>query len=346
MTSGGSISIRDRVIADGEATYLVAEMACAHDGEVAMAHQLVDKAAESGADAIQLQLFKANTLVSPLRPEAELLQRLELPTESWTDIIEHARQTGLHVWATVLDEEMLTLAKDAAVDAYKIHASDLFNYRLLDAAAETGEITSLCTGGSTVAEIQVVLSRLRDRGCGKLLLVHGFQGYPTKLEDCNLRFIDHLKQQTDCLVGYQDHTDGGSPLAISIPLVAIGLGACVLEKHFTLDPLAKGTDHESSLDPDQLKAFCDRVREIDVALGPAGCERMSEAEGRYGQAVRKRVVAVRDIKKGDRITRDMLACFRSDSGASADRIDEIVGTYARDDIARFGAIDADQCPES
>ena len=330
--------VGDRTIGDGCPTHIIAEMACAHEGKPDLAHRLVNIAAEARVDAVQLQLFSVERLVSPYHPNYAGASRLEIPLTEWPDIIAHAKQRGLHVWANVFDEDALALAMNEDVDALKLHSSDLSNPRMLDAVGSTGKPVSLAVGGSTLDEISHAVFRLRERGTAGLILMHGYQGYPTAPQDSRLGFIETLRRLFNCPVGYQDHTDGASELAVILPLVAIGMGACVLEKHYTDNRARRGTDYEAALNPQDLARFVQLVRETDAAIGDGTVQPMSSAELKYRRTMKKTIVAARSITKGETFTENMLAFMRAGAGLMPAEVTKIIGRQSRHDIPQFAAI--------
>lgn len=330
--------VGDHAIGDGRPTYVIAEMACAHEGKPDLAHRLVDIAAEARADAVQLQLFSVRRLVSPYHPNYAGASRLEIPLTEWPGIIGHAKQRGLHVWANAFDDNALTVAMSEDVDALKLHSSDLSNPRMLDAVGSTGKPVSLAVGGSTLDEISQAVFRLRERGTTDLILMHGYQGYPTAPQDSRLGFVETLRRLFDCPVGYQDHTDGASELAVILPLVAIAMGACVLEKHYTDNRAGKGTDYEAALDPQDLARFVQLVRETDAAIGDGAVRPLSPAELKYRHMFKKTIVAACSIKKGEIFTEDMLAFMRAGSGLLPAEVTKIIGRQSRHDIPQFATI--------
>lgn len=330
--------IDNHAISDGHPAYIIAEMACAHEGELDVAHCLVDIAADARADAVQLQLFSVRCLISPCHLNYQDALRLEIPLSEWPNIIAHAKQRGLHVWTTVSDEEALEVAMRADVDALKLHSSDLSNQRMLDAVGGTGKMVSLAVGGSTLDEISQAVWRLRERGTTDLILMHGYQGYPTAPQDSHLGFIETLRRLFNCPVGYQDHTDGASELAVILPLVAIGMGACVLEKHYTDDRARRGTDYEAALDPEDFTRFVRLVRDVDAAIAEGAVQPMSVEELKYRRAMKKTIVAAHPITKGETVTEDMLAFMRAGAGLMPAEVTRIIGRQSRHDIPQFATI--------
>jgi sialic acid synthase SpsE len=202
------------------------------------------------------------------------------------------------------------------------------------ALAASGRPIVLRIGGATLGEIDTRIERLRAGGGHDLLLLHGFQTYPTRLEEAQLRAIGPLERLFGCAVGLADHIDGGDPLALTIPALAIATGAVALEKHITWNRDERGEDFESALDPAQFAAFVRHVRQAEVALGSERMPPFSADVHRYRQVVRKRVVAAADLPAGTRIEPQHLACRRSDEGASPGERDALIGRRLRTAVGK------------
>ena len=166
-------------------TKILAEMACAHEGNIDLALKIVAGAATAGADAIQLQLFSAAHLVLPLSESFEATKSLEISSKHWREIIHEGKRRGLEVWANVFDEDMVALAVEEGCARLKLHSTDLGNPRMLDVVGQSGKAVSLGTGGSTLDEIGYAVHQLESKGCSDMVLMHGFQAYPTDPKDCN-----------------------------------------------------------------------------------------------------------------------------------------------------------------
>jgi len=319
-------------------TYVVAEMACAHDGHLDRARSIINAAAQSKADAVQFQIFTVSNLISPLSPSFEQSMKLEIPSGAWPMLFDHVRSLNLDIWATIFDEASLSIACECGADVIKIHSSDLSNPGLLKQAAFVGRPLALSVGGSLPEEIDRAVNFLRKNGACEILLIHGFQAFPTKPYDSHLRFIQTLKSTYGCPVGYQDHTDGGSPLATALPLAAIGFGAVVLEKHLTDDRSRKGIDYESSLGPDEFAHFVELVRTIDEAAGDGSVRPLSVAELEYRRRMKKSAVLASSVKKGDLITKEKLRFMRSGTGISPWDAQTIIGGVAVHDMEAYTSL--------
>lgn len=317
--------------------YVVAEMACAHDGSIERALAITQAA--SKADALQIQLFHAEGLVVPQK--VPTVRELELDPGDWKDVAGEAQSADLDLWATVFDEEAIELALELDADVLKIHSTDISNPSLLQACAETNLSLSLTVGGSTVSEIASAVRTLEDHEVSNLVLTHGFQDFPTSPEDARLGFISTLDRLFPYPVGYQDHTDGESDLAHTLPVAAIGLGARVVEKHITDDRSREGTDYISALDSEGFAKFVEKVDAVNGAFSGKRPDEFTEAEGEYRQSVKRRVVAGTEIPTGTTITEERITLLRADDGIKANRLDVVLGRKSQRSLQPGEAITED-----
>jgi N,N'-diacetyllegionaminate synthase len=317
------------------ATYVLAEMACAHDGDEGTARDLVDLASRAGADAVQLQIIPFEDVISPLLPNYEQIKHLQLPMDSWRRILSHCREKKLPVWANVFNTASAELAIEEGAAVLKLHSSDLLNPDLMDAVSRSGKPISLGVGGSTLDEISWAVLRLRERGVQDLILMHGYQAYPTSADDAHISYIQTLMQLFGCPVGYQDHTDGDNIMAHILPVVAIGVGARVLEKHITIDRASKGTDYQSAFEESAFKKFVAFVRETERALGVGVVREMSDSEQKYRTTFKKSIVAAHDLSAGHRVVAEDLKFMRGLPGISPSQIDQLVGLKVNRSVPRF-----------
>lgn len=335
---GGAVRIGERRIGPGEPPYLVAEMACAHEGDPDKAAALTDAAADAGADAIQLQVFHPDELLTPDHPGSDAARTRQLTTDTWRSVIRRARTRGLHVFVNVFGPSGLAIARSEDVQAVKLHSTDVCNHELIVDAARLGHPVSLAVGGCTLDEIVSAVSRVRGVGASRIVLMAGIQRFPTAVEDCHLRLVPILQALTGCVVGYQDHVAGDSPLALTIPLVAAGIGAAVIEKHIVIDRSRRGTDHESALEPQELRRFVTMLRQVAIALGSAAAAPLSPAEAEYRRAMKKVVVAARELRPGDRVTRDAVRLARAGAGASGTELVRVLDRVVARRIPQYAVL--------
>ena len=329
------VNIRDKLIGEGCPTFIIAEMACAHQGNVENAMDLVNVAVKANADAIQLQLFKKELYMSPISKDYDLISRLELTQKEWLRIIELIKKENILFFAAGYDIESIKLLVDNDVDAFKVHSSDLSNPEVLCAIAESQKPVFLSTGASTINEIKKAINFLIKNGTKNVILMHGYQAYPTKIEDTNLKYIKTLERIFGLNVGFYDHIDGGSELSKIVPIMSIGFGAQVIEKHYILTRDDKGIDHESSLDPEKFIKFCKSLRECEKAIGSERVRDFNKDELNYRASCKKSIVAKVDIPKGEKITHNKVIFVRNVPGIPPDKFSKLEGKIAKRDIKKY-----------
>lgn len=336
-----SIELGGRRIGSGHPVFIIAEAGVNHNGDVELARRMVDAAAEAGADAVKFQTFSADRLVirhaakaayQKQTTDAEesqhaMLKRLELSHADHERLFNHATYRGITLLSTPFDDESLDMLIALGIPAIKIGSGELTNLPLLERAAAAGRPIILSTGMAYLSEVECAVRRIQEHGAPPLALLHCVSNYPAAAEDVNLRAMLTLLSAFGLPVGYSDHT-----LGFAVALAAVALGACVLEKHFTLDRSLQGPDHLASLEPDELEAMINAVRDVESALGD-GCKRPSEAELDTLRVARKSVVSRVDIPLGTRITADMLAIKRPGTGIPPNKVTHVVGRVARVPIA-------------
>lgn len=309
----------EKIVLKNSAPYLIAEMACAHDGDIAKAKALIDSAAAAGADAIQLQIFSVKHQVVPDHQLHSLLCKLEFQESSWKEIHAYARTYDLAVFAFTYDIPSFQLALQLGIDGVKLSSADLSNPEMLEMAARSGLLITLGTGASTLDEIGESLRTIQNAGGQKVVLMHGVQNFPTALEDANISHIKLLQRVFNLPVGYQDHTDASLAESKTMDLVALGMGACILEKHITLDRSQKGTDYQAALEPEEFKTWVRTMRSASIALGTDQIRSLTESDIAYRKFQKKSIVAAMAIPAGDVITREKIAFLRIGIPALAPR---------------------------
>jgi len=303
---------------------IIAEFANAFEGKKDIALKMVDEAVEADVDAFKFQVFFADELLSPEHPKYPLFRSIETSREHWHDILTYASETDKLIFLDVYGEESLSFSGSFDVDAYKIPSSEMTNYPLIEALCTMEKPLMLSSGGSTLEDIEKAVDIFRKNGMNDFVIMHGFQSYPTKIEDANLRFLDTLRQKFRCTVGYADHVDGDSHLAIILPLLAATRGAKVIEKHFTLNREARSIDYESAVSPAVLGSIVKNLREIETILGSSE-RRLSPEELAYRRDVRKRVVAASCLEAGRVLSEKDVVFKRGSDGFYAEQLDKIIG---------------------
>jgi N,N'-diacetyllegionaminate synthase len=321
-------------------TLVIAEAGVNHNGDMALAKRLIAEAAAAGADLVKFQTFLAKNLVSSSAPKAEyqkkhtdadesqldMIRKLELTRADHEELIAECRRCGVGFFSTAFDADSFDmLSALGCLDLIKVPSGELTNLPLVRLMARQGKPMLLSTGMANLGEIEAAIELVEAAGTPRALItvLHCTTEYPTPMEDVNLRAMVSMKQAFGVQVGYSDHTAG-----IEIAIAAVALGATVIEKHFTLDRNLPGPDHKASLEPHELKAMVDGIRNIERALGD-GIKRPSHSELKNLPIARKSIVARRAIAEGELFTEDNLATKRPGTGISPMRWDAMLGKPAR-----------------
>jgi N,N'-diacetyllegionaminate synthase len=316
------LDIAGRKVGPGQSCFIIAEAGVNHNGDLDTARQLVNVAAQAGADAIKFQTFKAERLVTPGAPKAnyqlettdsaesqyEMLRRLELSAVAHRDLMAYARQEGILFLSTPFDEESADFLADLGVPAFKIPSGEITNLSFLRHMARKGKPMIISTGMACLGEVEMAVHAVRETGNHDFVLLHCVSNYPADPADTNLRVMQTMAMAFGVPVGYSDHT-----LGIEVALAAVALGACVIEKHFTLDRDLPGPDHCASLEPDELARLVQGIRMVEAALGH-GRKEPSASETNTVAMVRKSLVAAQDIPVGATLTEEMIAVKRPGIG--------------------------------
>lgn len=325
-------------------TLIIAEAGVNHNGDIDLAKQLIAEAAAAGADLVKFQTFVATSLVSESAPKAdyqkkttqsdenqlEMIRKLELSRNDHVVLIEECRSHGIGFFSTAFDFQSFDLLMElGCLEQIKIPSGELTNLPLLRYMSRMGKPLMLSTGMANLGEIEAAIEVVEAVGTPRHLItvLHCTTEYPTPMDEVNLRAIVSMKQAFGVNTGYSDHTPG-----IEVPIAAVALGATVIEKHFTLDRNLPGPDHKASLEPHELKAMIDGIRNIERALGD-GIKRPSVSELKNRSIARKSLVAIRSIRAGETFTTDNVGAKRPGTGLSPMRWDEVIGRVATNDFA-------------
>lgn len=272
--------------------------------------------------------------MSPISKDYDLISRLELTKEEWLRVIGVIKKADIHFFASGYDVESVKFLIEKGVEAFKVHSSDLSNPEVLEVVGRSKKPVFLSTGASKVEEVKHAIDFLKQNGTKNLILMHGYQGYPTKLEDTHLNFIRTLRRNFNLNVGFYDHVEGGSVLAKIIPLMAIGYGAQVIEKHYILNRQEHGIDYESSLDSDTFIEFGKILRESEKTIGSKEIRDFTEGELNYRALCKKSIVAKCAIPKGSKITREKVMFVRNEPGIPPDKFKKVEGKISNKDIKK------------
>ncbi|MDD2695388.1 MAG: N-acetylneuraminate synthase family protein [Anaerolineales bacterium] len=327
------IKIGDRLVGDGQPTYVIAEIGVNHNGILALALELIDIAKDAGADAVKFQkrkldalygkkyLENANAGEKTLRYLLPILQQVELPERDYYEIVEHCRKVGITFLCSAFDKESADFLDSLSVPAYKVASADLTNLPLLDHLVTKGKPLILSTGMSRMDEVEFTVHFLKEHQASFALL-HCNSTYPAAFEDINLRFMEQLRK-FDVPVGYSGHERG-----IAISTVASALGASIIERHLTLDRTMDGPDHAASLEPQGFKKMVRDIRQVAEALGTGEEKFFSRGEILNREVLGKSLVASRRIEPGTQITAELVAVKGPALGLSPQFYEHLLGKTA------------------
>ena len=323
-------------------TFIIAEAGVNHNGSLDIALQMVDVAAAAGADAVKFQTFKAEKVIAVHAPKAnyqkettdsgesqlEMVRKLELDETAHIRLLTRCQEKGIQFLSTPFDLDSIDLLVRLGLNIFKIPSGEITNLPYLRKLGALNKQLILSTGMADLGEIEDALGVLTDSGTPleNITVLHCNTEYPTPFEDVNLRAMQTIGHAFGVTTGYSDHTPG-----IEVAIAAVALGAAVIEKHFTMDRDFPGPDHKASLEPDELKAMVQAIRNIEKALGD-GIKKPSPSEYKNKPIVRKSIVAARSIRRGETFTVENLMIKRPGTGISPMCWDDILKMKASKDF--------------
>lgn len=259
-----NIRIGNRLVGEGQPTFIIAEVGSNHNRDLVQAKKLIDVASESGADAVKFQLFKADVLYKRHDPMFKVMKENEVPREWVKELSKYANDRGIMFLASPFDREAVDLLQEIESPAIKLASSEAVNLSLLRYAASKKRPILISTGMCDLADVYEAVETISSMGNDDIILLQCTSLYPTESKDVNLRVMDMLRETFQFPVGYSDHT-----LGYFMPAIAVARGACLVEKHFTLSRKLKGPDHSYALEPDELMQMVKAIREVEQSLGSA-----------------------------------------------------------------------------
>lgn len=318
---------------------IIAEAGVNHNGSLDTAKKLAKTAKESGADIVKFQTAKLESLVTNTAPMAEyqkrniaqtetqkdMLRKLLLSYDDFVSLSDYCREIGIKFLSTPFDLDSIDFLAGIGCDVWKIPSGEITNLPYLVKIANLHQPVILSTGMSTMEEVEKAVELLKNNDSGEITLLHCTTAYPTPYEDVNLKAMMTLQNRFKTLVGYSDHT-----LGIEVPIAAVGMGASIIEKHFTLDRNMEGPDHKASLEPEELKAMVSAVRNIETALGN-GVKEPVFSELPNMEVARKSIVAKCKIRKGEIYTENNITAKRPGTGISPMKWHDVIGKAANRD---------------
>ena len=333
--------INNREIGNLSAPYIIAELSANHNGDIQRAFDSILAAKEAGADAVKIQTYTADTMTIDCDREDfqikgglwdgynlyELYKEAQTPYEWHKPLFDYAKEIGITIFSSPFDETAVDLLEELDAPAYKIASFEMTDLPLVEYVAKTGKPMIISTGMANLEEIETTVEKARSSGCQDLLLLHCVSAYPAPIDQINLRTIPDLSARFSVLSGLSDHTMG-----TAVATTSIALGACLIEKHFTLSRADKGPDSEFSLEPDELKQLCQDTKIAWQSLGNSGYERSASEQGNV--RFRRSIYAVQDIQKGERFTTENVRRIRPGFGLDPKHWYQVLSSKASADIAR------------
>ncbi|MES3037939.1 MAG: N-acetylneuraminate synthase [Bdellovibrionota bacterium] len=323
---------------------IIAEAGVNHNGNIEIAKKLIDVAADSGADFVKFQTFKAENLVTKdavmaeyqventkkVESQFDMLKKLELSEQDFIGLKKYAESKQIKFFSTGFDLESLAFLESLNMGWWKIPSGEITNLPYLKFIGRLNENVIVSTGMATMEEIEDAVRVLAEQGTKKenITVLHCTTDYPAKMEDVNLRAMNSIAKKLNVKIGYSDHT-----LGLQVSLAAVALGAVIIEKHFTLDTNMEGPDHKASLTPSELKQMVTYIREIEASLG-SDEKKPSARESENRKIARKSIVASQDIPKGTLLSESNLTAKRPGTGISPMKLDEIKGKKAIRDFKK------------
>ncbi len=318
--------------------FIIAEAGVNHNGSLDLAKKLIDVAVDAGVDAVKFQTFKADKLVSKTAQKADyqkqttsagesqydMLKKLELDEDAHRILISHCNEKRIMFLSTPFDHDSIEMLNDFGIPIFKVPSGEITNLPYLRNIGRLGKKVILSTGMADLGEVGDALQVLMEAGTSKhnITILHATTEYPCPIDEVNLRAMLTIRDHFDVEVGYSDHTQG-----IEVPIAAVAMGACVIEKHFTLDRNMEGPDHKASLEPQELRAMVAAIRNVSLALGD-GIKNPSKSELKNKAVARKSIVAARRISAGESFNEDNITIKRPGGGISPMRWDDVLGQVA------------------
>lgn len=337
------MKIDNRKIGTDFLPYIIAEMSANHNGKLENAFRIIEEAQKAGADAVKLQTYRPDTMTLKFNTEEfqvhgglwdgrtlyELYEEAHMPWEWHAPLFAHARKLGITIFSTPFDNTAVDLLEDLNTPAYKIASFEAVDLPLIRYVASTGKPMIISTGMADNQEIQEAIEAAREGGCKELSILHCVSSYPTQAEDYNLRTIPDLIDRFGLVTGLSDHT-----LDNTTALLSVAMGACIIEKHFTLNRNGGGPDDPFSMEPADLVALCKDSKTAWAALGNADYGLKSSEQG--SMKFRRSLYFVKDLNAGDVITADSLKSVRPGFGLSPKYLDDVIGLRTKRDVS-YGA---------
>lgn len=341
-----TIKIGNRIIGEGNPTYIIAEMSANHLQDYERAKKIILAAKESGADAIKLQSYRPDTITIDCRGEEfmatkgslwegqnlyQLYEKAYMPWGWHKDLFNYAREVGIDIFSSPFDSTAVSLLEELDAPAYKIASYEIMDIPLIKTCAKTGKPILLSTGIATQSDIERAVDACKAEGNENIAILKCVSQYPTPYQDLNLKTIPYITKIFDCVAGLSDHS-----LGVAVDVAAVVLGAHIVEKHLTLSRSDGGPDGAFSMEPDEFSKMVSDIRNIEQALGKATFE-LTDFQKR-GKNNSRSLYVVEDMKKGDKFTVQNIKSIRPGKGLPTWYYEDILGKRASVDLKRGTAM--------
>lgn len=317
------IKIGNSVIGHGQPVYIIAELACAHEGDFDFAQTVINRVAEAKSSAIKFQIFTADGLVVPKHKLYNVYKNFQFSLEQWSELADSSRKKNLDVLVDVFDPWSLKVATKIRADGIKVHSTNVTNSIFLEKVVELAMPVLIGTGGTYKHEIETAIDIIRSNKI-PVALIHGFQDYPTSAKDTCLKRVQNLMQDFDVPVGFAGHAGREGMGLVYQNILAMGCGCNLLENHITLDASSSRTDYHSSLLPKEFEKMVSILREMEIVLGKGGYE-FSAAEQKYRTTFKTYIVSANELEKGHVLNTEDFVFKRADYGIFPDQADKLIG---------------------
>ncbi|MCL2687827.1 MAG: N-acetylneuraminate synthase [Methanobrevibacter sp.] len=341
-----NVKLKNIYIGDNEKIFIIAEIGVNHNGDVNLAKKMIKEAAKAGAGAVKFQTFIAEDMLTKDTKKAkyqeknskgssqiEMIKELELSEDDFFELSQYAEEKNVLFLSSPFDTKSVDLLDKLDISGFKIGSGELNNFELIEHIESKGKPIIISTGMSTLEEIQETFDFINNKD--KLIILHCITGYPSNYEDANLKFISTLKREFKVPIGFSDHSPG-----IELAIASVGLGVCLIEKHFTLDKTLPGPDQGASLNPNEFKAMVDAIRNVEIGMG-TGERTLCESELEIKKVARKSIVANVDIPKDSILNSHMLTIKRPGTGIEPKHLKSLLGRKTKVDIKKDDLIEYD-----
>jgi N-acetylneuraminate synthase len=339
------IKIGKKFVGENYPCYIIAEIGSNFDGSLTQAKKLIKLAKKCGANAAKFQVFRTEDLISKKgfeqkntfqkkwkKPVWDVYKNAEFPRNWHTELNTYSKKLGIDFFTSPWDFDAVDYLVKLKVPVIKIGSGDITYLDILKYIGSKNLPILLATGASTLKEISIAVKTIKSTGNNKIFLMQSITQYPSPISDANLKVLHTLKSKFNLNVGYSDHSPGSL-----VSLSSVALGACIIEKHFTLDPKMSGPDHPHSMSPDNFESMVKEIRTLEIAMGD-GIKKVENSEKETRIIQRRGIWTIKPIKKGEKFTRDNIRPLRPIKGISSSNYEQILGKISKHSMKEFRPI--------